>query len=363
LDKCFKIGVFISGHGFGHGTRTCAILKEITRFIPCEFDILSDLPTWFFKQNLPSLNFTLHNVKTDIGLVQKTPFLHDLDETVNQLKEFVRFNSQEYIFCERLVRRKKHDLLISDISPLGLEVGFKTGVPNVLIENFTWDWIYQLYTETALGILPIIEVLEKSYSYANLRIKVTPFCDSKNKSIKTPPVSREVIQTPNEIREKLKIEQEMKVILLTTGGITKRFDLIDKMKRQKDVVFITSGDIQKTIIDKNIISIPMKSDFHYPDLVNSVNLVAGKAGYGTIAECWSTNTPLLGSYRADFRESEVLLNFASKELEHDKLTVDDLEKMDWIETALSTMKDLNEKSPKKINGTHLASKSILNFIL
>jgi hypothetical protein len=37
--------------------------------------------------------------------------------------------------------------------------------------------------------------------------------------------------------------------------------------------------------------------------------------------------------------------------------------MDWIETALSTMKDLNEKSPKKINGTHLASKSILNFIL
>lgn len=363
MDKCIKIGVFISGHGFGHGTRTCAILKEITSFISCDFDIFSNLPTWFFQQNLSSLNFTLHHIKTDIGLVQKTPFLHDLDETVNQLKEFVRFDSQDFTFCERLVRRKKHDLLISDISPLGLELGFKTGVPNVLIENFTWDWIYQIYTETESDFLPIIEVLEKSYSYANLRLKVTPFCDSKTGSIKTPPVSREVIHTPEEIREKLKIEQGMKVILLTTGGITKRFDLLNKMKRQKDVVFITSGDIQKTTLDKNIISIPMKSDFHYPDLVNAVNLVVGKAGYGTIAECWSTNTPLLGCYRASFRESEVLLDFASKELEHDKLTVNDFEKMDWMDTASSIMKDLHEKSPKKTNGTHLASESILNLIL
>jgi hypothetical protein len=363
LDKCFKIGVFISGHGFGHGTRTCAILKEITSFIPCDFDIFSNLPTWFFQQNLSSLNFTLHHIKTDIGLVQETPFLHDLYETVNQLKEFVRFDSKDFIFCEQLVRRKKHDLLISDISPLGLEVGFKTGVANVLIENFTWDWIYQIYTETALDFLPIIEVLEKSYSYANLRIKVTPFCDSKTRSIKTPPVSREVIKTPKEIREKLKIEQGMKVILLTTGGITKKFDLIDKMKRQKDVVFITAGDIQKTTLDKNIISIPIKSDFHYPDLVNAVNLVAGKAGYGTIAECWSTNTPLLGCYRNNFRESEVLLDYASKELDHDKLTVDDFEKMDWMDAASSTMKELHEKSPKKTNGALLASESILNFIL
>ena len=363
MDKCFKIGVFISGHGFGHGTRTCAILKEITSFIPCDFDIFSNLPTWFFQQNLSSLNFTLHHIKTDIGLVQKTPFLHDLYETVNQLKEFVRFDSKDFIFCEQLVRRKKHDLLISDISPLGLEVGFKTGVANVLIENFTWDWIYQIYTETESDFLPIIEVLEKSYSYANLRIKVTPFCDSKTRSIKTPPVSREVIKTPEEIREKLKIEQGMKVILLTTGGITKKFDLIDKMKRQKDVVFITSGDIKKTTLDKNIISIPIKSEFHYPDLVNAVNLVAGKVGYGTIAECWSTNTPLLGCYRTNFRESEVLLDFASKELEHNKLTVNDFEKMDWMDTASSTMKDLHEKSPEKTNGALLASESILNFIL
>lgn len=363
MDKCIKIGVFISGHGFGHGTRTCAILREISRLIPCNFDIFSNLPTWFFKQNLSPLNITLHHIKTDIGLVQKTPFLHDLDETVNQLKKFVRFDSKDFIFCERLIRRKKHDLLISDISPLGLEVGFRTGVPNVLIENFTWDWIYQIYTETASDFLPIIEVLEKSYSYASLRIKVTPFCDSKTGSIKTPPVSRKVIQTPEEIREKLKIEQGKKVILLTTGGITKRLDLIDKMKRQKDVVFITSGDIQKTTLDKNIISIPMKSDFHYPDLVNAVNLVAGKAGYGTIAECWSTNTPLLGCYRTNFRESEVLLDFASKELEHNKLTVNDFEKMDWMDTASSTMKELHEKSPKKTNGALLASEAILNFIL
>ena len=155
----------------------------------------------------------------------------------------------------------------------------------------------------------------------------------------------------------------MKVILLTTGGITKQFDLIDKMKRQKDVVFITSGDIKKTTLDKNIISIPIKSEFHYPDLVNAVNLVAGKVGYGTIAECWSTNTPLLGCYRTNFRESGVLLDFASKELEHNKLTVNDFEKMDWMDTASSTMKDLHEKSPKKTNGALLASESILNFIL
>ena len=179
MGKVLKIGAFITSHGFGHGTRTCAVLNEVAKSRSCKFDIFSTLPNWFFIHNLPELDLELHNIQTDVGLVQKSPFIHDLTETLKQLEKFTQFNNRDFLECLKIVRNKDFDLLISDISPVGLEIGKQMGIPSTLIENFTWNWIYQEYCYSHLGFNRINEILEKSYSYADLHIQASPICQKK----------------------------------------------------------------------------------------------------------------------------------------------------------------------------------------
>ena len=118
MGKVLKIGAFITGHGFGHGTRTCAVLNEIAKSRSCKFDIFSTLPNWFFFNNLPELELELHNIQTDVGLVQKSPFIHDLNETLKQLEKFTQFNNRDFFECLKIARNKDFDLLEINLFPL-----------------------------------------------------------------------------------------------------------------------------------------------------------------------------------------------------------------------------------------------------
>ena len=363
MGKVLKIGAFITSHGFGHGTRTCAVLNEIAKFRSCKFEIFSTLPNWFFSHNLPELELELHNIQTDVGLAQKSPFIHDLKETLKQLEKFTQFNNRDFLECLKIVKNNDFDLLISDISPVGLEIGKQMDIPSALIENFTWDWIYQEYCDSHFGFNRINEILEKSYSYADLHIQASPFCQKKNRTIETPPISRSIRKPHSEIKQLLGIGDDAKVILLTTGGITKKLNLIESLKEESDLIFITTTTTRSITTNQNIISIPLQSDIHYPDLVNASNLVVGKVGYGTLAECWSTDTPLLGCYRNDFRESNTLDNFASKNLSHAKISVEDFEGMNWIPKAREIMiENTTSKSSPDTTGASIAAEEVIRFI-
>ena len=363
MGKVLKIGAFITSHGFGHGTRACAVLNQIAKFRSCKIDIFSTLPNWFFPYNLPGLELELHNIQTDVGLVQKSPFIHDSRETLKQLEKFTQFNSREFLECLKIVRSKDFDLLISDISPVGLEIGNQMGIPSVLIENFTWDWIYEEYCDSHFGFNRINEILEKSYSYADLHIQASPFCQKKDRTIETPPISRSIRKPQSEIKQLLGINEDSVVILLTTGGINQELSLIESLKVENDLIFITTTTTRSITTNQNIISIPLQSDIHYPDLVNASNLVVGKVGYGTLAECWSTDTPLLGCYRNDFRESNTLVNFASQNLSDAKISVEDFERMNWMQKAREIMiENTASKSPPDAIGASIAAEEIIHFI-
>ena len=145
-----RIACFISSHGYGHATRCLAILDALSqKFQPLEISIFSSLPNSFLVQNLNSSKFTSHNTKTDIGLIQKTPFEHDLTQTVLEWDQFLNFKSSENQKITESVKEINPDFILCDISPLGIKLGKRLKIPTVLIENFTWDWIYQTYGKDA----------------------------------------------------------------------------------------------------------------------------------------------------------------------------------------------------------------------
>ena len=87
-----RISCFITSHGFGHATRTFAVLHEIAKKFPqLKVSVFSTLPKFFLKENLKPLSFKLNFVNTDVGLVQKSPFEHDLQKTISKLEYFLSF--------------------------------------------------------------------------------------------------------------------------------------------------------------------------------------------------------------------------------------------------------------------------------
>ncbi|NIP24437.1 MAG: hypothetical protein GWO38_11610, partial [Phycisphaerae bacterium] len=82
-----------------------------------------------------------HYMLTDIGLVQQTPFEADLAATVRALKQFLPFDPAQIATRAAELRQQHCVLVVCDIAPLGIRIAQKAGVPSVLIENFTWDWL------------------------------------------------------------------------------------------------------------------------------------------------------------------------------------------------------------------------------
>ncbi|MDA8990319.1 hypothetical protein N9H45_02170 [Opitutales bacterium] len=364
MDKVYQIAVFVSDHGFGHGTRTCSVLKEIVKLVTCELTIFSNLPSWFFDQNLgKATKFKHYQFKVDIGLIQNGPFIHDVKKTIKLLIEFLEFKSCEVENIEEICCKQSHDLIISDISPLGIHLADKLNIPSVLVENFTWEWIYEEYRKEFPDIEFVIMLMKRIYERVNLRIQATPFCNKISSAIPVPPISRKLKEKPYEIKKKLGIPIFSKVFLITTGGIFKKVYSADKMAKHEDCTFICSSEEPEIRHEKNLISLPLKSEIHYPDLVNTSDLVVGKVGYGTLAECWLTDTPLLGCFRENFRESHILQEYANKHLHSHELSVDEFEKMNWIERAIDILEiSKREKLLSKVNGAEVAAQSIAKFI-
>ena len=114
----------------------------------------------------------------------------------------------------------------------------------------------------------------------------------------------------------------------------------------------------------NIIFLPANSGFHYPDIVRASDVVVGKVGYGTLAECWSANIPILGCYRDDFRESEKLEDFARQHLCSESITLKELENGSWLTRAMDIQPSREYgKTSDRRSGSESAAKEIINFMI
>ena len=66
-----RLAYFISPHGFGHATRSCAVMAACSRLRPAAaFDLYTGTPRWLFAQSLgQDFPFRHIEVTTDVGLL------------------------------------------------------------------------------------------------------------------------------------------------------------------------------------------------------------------------------------------------------------------------------------------------------
>ena len=356
------IAYFVSSHGLGHATRTASIIEEIhASRKDIHFLIISDLPTLFWQKNLDqAIPFTTYRLKTDIGLFQTDPLHFDLIKSVDLINQYLSKPADQY--GELLKTMEKYNLchVACDISPLGIIIANYLGIKKTLIENFTWDWIYQPYIKAFPSLKNICTTLQEIFASATLRIQVTPFCEKVHGAIAVKPIHRSFRMDPGLIRKKLNIKDSKKLILVAANGIDCYSNLKGLIKHSP-YHFIFCGENKKVEINKNITLVPLNSSLHFPDLIRASSAVVGKVGYGMTVECWAAKTHFFGIMRENFRESEVLKKFIINQQIGKGFTLDEATSLDWSIHFNQQLKESEKVISPRENGNRMVAKTMIQF--
>lgn len=248
-------------------------------------------------------------------------------------------------------------LILADISPLGIHIARQVGIPSVLIENFTWDWIYASYQRQFQNVIQHITYLQHIFKQVDFHIQTDPLCEERPSDLHAAPISRSV-KTPRQVtRKRLTIPEKQPVVLITMGGVESRIDFPERLKSRPDITFIMPGGVHEFIRTDNVIRMPHHSTFFHPDLVHAADAVIGKAGYSTIAEVYHTGIPFGYVTRPNFRESEKLVDFITANMPGLPVPMEEFNGGEWI-SRLDDLLALPRVRQERPNGSYQAA----NFI-
>jgi UDP:flavonoid glycosyltransferase YjiC (YdhE family) len=309
-----RIAYFISPHGFGHAARAAAIMAALQERHPAtHFDLFTQVPEWFFRDSLRGA-FAYHDVLTDLGMVQHSALEADLDATRQRLDAFLPFDPILIHALAQQIRALDCSLVMCDIAPMGIVVAEAAGVPSILVENFTWDWIYQPLAEAHRGMRPHIRYLHDIFCAADYRIQTEPICAVHPAALTTAPVYRKAMANAAATRSRLGVPSDARVVMLTMGGIPGQYPFVPQLMGCPDLVFVIPGGAAQRQQQGNVVLLPHRSEFFHPDLVYAADAVVGKVGYSTVSEVYAAGIPFGYILREDFREAPALAAYIEQHI-------------------------------------------------
>jgi UDP:flavonoid glycosyltransferase YjiC (YdhE family) len=321
-----RISFFVTPHGLGHATRACALMQALRRrHSNLRLRVYGQTPAWLFHECVGEIDY--RPLATDVGVVQSTPLHEDLPATLERLAALLPFDSG---LLDRLAAElADQDLVVCDIAPLGIAAARRARLPSVLVENFTWDWIYDGYREAIPALTPYAEQMRALFVEATRRIQATPVCSPWPGADRVMPIGRRPRRSPAQVRDALGISSDIPLLLVSMGGVPADYPWLARLERRDDLVCLIPGAAGDPGRRGSLLT-PPSSEHYYPDLVNAADAVLCKVGYSTLAEAWHCGTPLAYITRPRFRESGVLADFIARHIPSLKLTPEDWEGGGWI---------------------------------
>ena len=110
--------------------------------------------------------------------------------------------------------------VLCDIAPLGIAVAERAGLPSVLIESFSWQWLYEPLYERVPDLERFGAELDQWWNKATVHIQTEPLC-WRDAAVETlvDPISRAPRLERGEIRTQLDIPLDARVVVITMGAL------------------------------------------------------------------------------------------------------------------------------------------------
>lgn len=298
---------YISGHGFGHATRSIEVIEAIQRVRP---DIPIFIRSWaspkIFAEMCPGYDVTY--CKMDIGVVQRDGISMDIPKTLQAFQHLK--DGLADVFQTEIASLKTHraGCIVSDIPSAAHVLARSVGIPSLAVTNFSWDWIYEAWLDDYPEAGRIAEGLRKEYALCDelLRLPYAPSMDTFPIISDMPMLGRKADLPKNTVRERLGLQSETRpLVLLSFGGMGLDEKALGALNQLDDFHLLTTFSMNSAQITQ------LKPlgiyDINYPDLVGAVDIVVTKPGYGIVSECAVNHTRMLYTDRGPFREYDTIM--------------------------------------------------------
>jgi hypothetical protein len=354
------VAYVVSAHGFGHAARASAVMAALARFRrDLRLEIFTTVPSWFFAQSLDA-DHVVHPVETDLGLVQRSALEVDLEATVHRLDSLLAPRSSELARLHEAVGAVSASVVVCDIAPLGLLVASRLGIPAALVENFTWDWIWEGFVEDEPRLRGPTVRVRQLFDLARLHVQAIPVCRPVASALQVSPISRLPRAARGRVRRRLGVVGSERLALLSMGGTGFSYRSLDRLRGVPGWRFVVPGAGDEPRSEGRLVTLPFRSEFYHPDLVHASDVVVGKLGYSTVAEAFHAGCPMVMLRRPGFRESPVLARFAERELAAVEVTEEAFNDGSWI-AALEEIEGDRRVEPRS-NGAEAAATAILQLL-
>ncbi|HKJ01617.1 MAG TPA: hypothetical protein VJ997_04155, partial [Longimicrobiales bacterium] len=269
--------------------------------------------------------------------------------TAQAVKALVPFDEALLDGLALEVRRSAAQAVLCDIAPMGVAVAQRAGVPSILVENFTWPWLYEPLFDRAPGLERLAEGLDDWFDRATLHLLAQPYCrDDPRADGVVLPVSRPAFRTREEVRAALGIEPDAKVVVLTMGGVPEALPFLPELATLPHVTFLVTG-AARTGVEGNVHLFDNATHLYMPHLVRAADAVVAKLGYSTVAEVWREGRPLAFVTRADFRETAPLRDWVLGAMPGFEIPGEDFAGGTWIR-GIHALLEMDPPAPRPVGG-------------
>ncbi len=300
------IAAYVSGHGFGHATRTAAVARAlIDRVSACQLTVISPAPAWLFQRAI-GRPFRYRRRALDVGVIQEDSIRLDGKATLEAYADLLERHPTLVEEEADFLRQARVDLVVADIPSAAFPIARRTGVSGVGISNFSWDWIYAEYVRDFPQYAPMLEAIRAGYAQADLFLRL-PFhgpCDAFSVVRDIPMVARRARLTREEARRRLDLPATRPVILLSFGGLEIRGIDFGRVEGLGEYQFVITQPLPHPV--RNVREVAMDGLCH-EDVVGQADAVITKPGYGIVSECLVNRVPILYTSRGRFAEYELLV--------------------------------------------------------
>lgn len=348
----------ITNHGFGHATRTAAVLAELQKRSPdIKLIIATTAPRWLLEEYIEG-DFVYHQRIFDVGVIQVDSLVTDREATFTAWQRI--HEQQADLIAEevKFLRENQVDLIFGDIPPLVAEIAKVAKIPCWMAGNFGWDFIYR---DWGGKYVELADRLSETYSHCDHLFRL-PFSEPMSCFPNIQDVGltgAKPKHSPEYLCEKFNLDSDRPTALLTFGGLSLQSIPYQNLANFPDWQFIT--------FDREAPELPnltkANCDRLRPvDLMVVCDRIVTKPGYGTLAEALRVGVPVVCLTREGFLEAETLIAGVKNYSEHLIISPQEFYEGDWsFLKATFLAPDLEDAKELDMQGEATINQAILDY--
>jgi len=311
-----SIAYYVSAHGYGHGVRSCDIIRAMQRLYPqLTVHVVTDLPLNFLSSHLGPVRVPVRAGSFDVGMVQLDSIRVDVDATLEKVERLYAGRAELVDGESEWLEEQGIGLVVADIPALPLEAAARLGIPRLAVGNFSWDWIYSGFLGRSERWRPLVDFFREGYSRADLLLRL-PFAgpmDAFPHIEDIPLVASPGKNRREEIAALKQCDPCRKWVLLSFTTLDLHDEALPNIERIGDCEFFTVLPLHWQ--GRNVRALD-SGQLAFSDIVASVDVVVSKPGFGILSNCAVNRKPLIYADREDFLEYAVLEEAVRRYLKH-----------------------------------------------